>query len=114
MAQIKRCKEPFATEVDGMLRVVAAGSLVSTDDPAYTKSTAGHFEDVDVHVDAESKTRERAAGRVEKATAEPGEKRSAGPDEAAVLRDQLEAADVKVDKRWGVEKLREELAKVTK
>ena len=112
MAEIKRCKEPFAIEIDGMLRVVPAGALVSTDDPAYSKSTAEHFEDVATHVTAEKKTRDRAAGKVEKATAEPGEKRSATPDEAAMLRDQLEQAGVKVDKRWGLERLREETAKL--
>jgi hypothetical protein len=75
MAEIKRCKTPFAFEADGMTRVVAAGSLVSTDDPAYTDATAELFEDVDVHVETQTKRRAAAAG-VEQTTAEPGEKRN--------------------------------------
>lgn len=75
MAEIKRCRVPFAFDDNGMTRVVAAGALVSTDDPAYTEGTAEHFEDVDVHVKAETKRRAKAAG-VEQATAEPGEKRN--------------------------------------
>lgn len=52
----------------------------------------------------------------EAATVEPDEKRSLpdvgkGYDEVASLRDDLEKAGVKVDKRWGLEKLREEYAK---
>jgi hypothetical protein len=112
MAEIKRCKEPFATEIDGMLRVIAAGALVSTDDPAYTKGTADHFEDVGVHLATEKDTRARAAGKVEQATAAPGEKRSTTPDESAMLRDELEEAGVKVDKRWGLDRLHEEKAKL--
>jgi hypothetical protein len=55
----------------------------------------------------------------EAATANPGEKRSVAKvdetfDEAASLRDDLEKAGVKVDKRWGLDKLREEYAKAAK
>lgn len=55
----------------------------------------------------------------EAATAEPGEKRSVTKtdqsfDEAQSLRDDLEKAGVKVDKRWGLDKLREEYAKAAK
>jgi hypothetical protein len=81
-AQIKRCREPFATEVDGMTRVIAAGQLVSTDDPAYTKGTAAHFEDIETHVAAATVKRAAAAGKgsgVEQATAGPGEKRDVTP-----------------------------------
>ncbi|MGW3992361.1 hypothetical protein ACWEF6_02625 [Amycolatopsis sp. NPDC004772] len=51
---------------------------------------------------------------------EPPQGRSAAPqqtveaDEANQIRAHLEAADVKVDKRWGLERLREELAKLKK
>ena len=75
MAEIKRCKEPFAGDIDGMTRVVAAGQLVSTDDPAYSKGTAEHFEAVAFHVAEQESRRARASG-VESATAVPGEKRS--------------------------------------
>jgi hypothetical protein len=54
----------------------------------------------------------------ESMSAAPGEKRSLSNmdqafDEAASLRDDLEKAGVKVDKRWGLDKLREEYAKAT-
>lgn len=55
----------------------------------------------------------------ESATAGLGEKRSLSKtdqafDEAASLREDLEKAGVKVDKRWSLGRLREEYAKVTK
>lgn len=78
MAQVKRCKDPFAVTIDGMIRVVSAGQVISTDDPAYTKDTAEHFEDVDVFVADQASKRKQAAG-VEEATAAPGEKRSVRP-----------------------------------
>lgn len=79
MATIKRCKAPFAFDVDGRPRVVAAGAIISTDDPAYRKEWDDMFEDVDVHVAHTTKLRERAEGKapVEQATAAPGEKREA-------------------------------------
>lgn len=78
MAEIKRCKTPFAVEDEatGATRVIAAGELVSTDDPAYTDDTAEHFEDIEVHTTEQAKRRARAAGTVEDATADPGEKRT--------------------------------------
>lgn len=79
MAEIKRCTIPFAFDINGMTRVVPAGELVSTDDPAYTADRAEHFEDIAVHVEAQAGQRARAAGEtVEAATAAPGEKRSVG------------------------------------
>ncbi|MCT9932442.1 hypothetical protein N5079_19765 [Planotetraspora sp. A-T 1434] len=77
MAEIKRCKTAFATEHNGITRVIAAGELVSTDDPVYSDATAEHFEDIEVHVDEQAGRRAAAEGRpVEQATAEPGEKRT--------------------------------------
>lgn len=78
MAEIKRCKTPFAFDSNGMTRVIAAGVLVSTDDAAYTAGTAEFFEDVDVHVETQAQRRAKASG-VEQATADPGEKRSVTP-----------------------------------
>lgn len=78
MADIKRCRTPFAFDDNGMTRVISAGALVSTDDPAYTAGTAEHFEDVNLHVETETKRRAKAAG-VEQATADPGEKRNVTP-----------------------------------
>lgn len=79
MAEIKRCKTPFAVDVNGMTRVVPAGELVSTDDPVYSPARAEYFEDIAVHVEAQAGQRARAAGgTIEAATAAPGEKRAVG------------------------------------
>jgi hypothetical protein len=79
-AEIKRCREPFATEIDGITRVISAGELVSTDDPAYSRGTRIHFEDVALHVGQQAGRRARASGvAVEQATADPGEPRSLTP-----------------------------------
>ncbi|MER7953844.1 hypothetical protein [Streptomyces sp. NPDC096030] len=67
---IKRCKASFAVVVNGAPRVVTAGQLVDESDPV-VKGREGCFEDVETYVS------ERKA-RVERATAEPGEKRSVG------------------------------------
>lgn len=81
-AEIKRCREPFATEVDGITRVVSAGELVSTDDPVYSRGTRAHFEDVAVHVGQRNSRRAAAAGgTVEQATNDPGEPRDLTPPE---------------------------------
>lgn len=80
MAEIKRCKTPFATEVDGFTRVVTAGELVSTDDPVYTRDRRELFEDLAEHLGEQADRRARASGKgVEQATAEPGEKRDLTP-----------------------------------
>ncbi|MHB9862185.1 hypothetical protein [Streptomyces sp. YIM S03343] len=79
-AEIKRCREPFATEVDGITRVIAAGDLVTTDDPVYNRGTRIHFEDVAVHVGQQAARRAAVAGAVvERATADPGEPRTLTP-----------------------------------
>lgn len=78
MAEFKRCKEPFAIALDGLTRVVPAGAVLSTDDPAYNRGTASHFEDLETHVTQETAGRDRAVGRVEEATAEPGVRRTRG------------------------------------
>ncbi|MER5912321.1 hypothetical protein ABT124_17955 [Streptomyces sp. NPDC001982] len=80
MAEIKRCKNGFATAVDGVTRVVSSGELVSTDDPVYTRDRRDLFEDVTTHVSQQAAGRARAAGKgVEQATAAPGEKRDLTP-----------------------------------
>ncbi|MCX5201049.1 hypothetical protein OG897_06180 [Streptomyces sp. NBC_00237] len=78
MATIKRCSEPFAAEVGGITRVIAAGELISTDDAIYNRDTRAHFEDVATHVDRQAERRASGAS-VELATAEPGEPRSLTP-----------------------------------
>ncbi|MEU0991936.1 hypothetical protein [Streptomyces sp. NPDC005953] len=79
MAEIKRCREPFAIEVDGITRVVPAGEVISTDDAVYNRSTRDFFESVAVHVDRQAGRRAAASGRVEAATADPGQARSITP-----------------------------------
>lgn len=82
-AEIKRCREPFAIEIDGITRVIAAGDLVSTDDPAYSKATREHFDSVAAHVTQQAGRRAAASGGgAEQATAAPGEVRDLTPPTA--------------------------------
>jgi len=89
--------------------VVASHPDWFTSDPsAFARRSAA-----DVYSAANAET-----GRVEQATSDPGEKRALSKtdqafDEAASLREALEQADVKVDGRWGLDRLREEYAKIT-
>lgn len=109
MADVYVCKESAAFEWAGDMVVVNKG---------VTRVRAGHpmlaahpelFEEITVHYD------------VEQATAAPGEKRSlstptlpAKPvpaaDDPDALRKQAEEAGVTVDKRWGADRLRQEIA----
>lgn len=107
MADVYVCKESGAFEWNGDMVVVNKG---------VTRVRAGHpmlaaypelFEEITVHYD------------VERATAEPGEKRSLSTptlppkpvvDDLDVLRKQAEDAGVTVDKRWGADRLRQEIA----
>lgn len=66
---IKRCKSSFAVVVNGAPRVVTVGTLVEDGDPIL-KGRELHFEDAETYVS------DRAAARVEQATAGPGERRS--------------------------------------
>lgn len=68
---IYRCKEPFRTNVNGAKRVVPAGELVEDTDPVF-KGREHLFEPVGDYVSRHGEA------RVERATAEPGEKRSVG------------------------------------
>lgn len=64
-----RCKDAFATHVNGIPRVVAAGQLVDSDDPA-VKGREQFFEPVDTYM-----SRRSGVHQVEHATAAPGEVR---------------------------------------
>jgi hypothetical protein len=78
---IKRVKAPFAIGgPDGSHRVYTAGDLVDTSDSAY-KGREHLFEDLNLAVDrkAEPQTSATHASNVERATAEPEEKRSIRP-----------------------------------
>lgn len=66
---IKRCKASFSVSVNGVPRVITAGTLLDTSDPVI-KGREALFEDVDTYMS------ERAPQPVERATAEPGERRN--------------------------------------
>lgn len=112
---IYRVKEPFSyTDDRGVPRVMRAGDLVTAGHDAYRERWAHLFEPV-------TEAAERApVAEVEAATAAPGEKRSLSTpvlapkpvDDLDALRTAAEAAGVKVDKRWGPDKLRQEIATV--
>lgn len=74
---IKRCKAAFSGYVDGQVRMVTVGALLDESDPII-KGREALFEDVDTYV--ETRRSDAAATRlqspVERATAEPGEKRT--------------------------------------
>jgi hypothetical protein len=112
MSDVYVCKESGAFEYGGDMVVVNKG---------VTRVRKGHpildlypelFEEITVHYD------------VERATAEPGEKRSVQlpepkptdltpdppVDDVEALRAEAEKAGVRVDKRWGADKLRAEIA----
>lgn len=110
------CKESAAFGHGGDMIVVHKG---------VTRVRAGHpmleehpelFEPIDVHYDLP---------QVERATAEPGEKRTISlpskkqepvkrDDDLDALQKQAEQAGVKVDKRWGPDRLRQEIADADK
>lgn len=68
---IKRCKAAFAATVNGTPHMFKVGQLVDATDPVI-KGREALFEDVETYMS------DRSATRVERATAEPGEKRSVG------------------------------------
>lgn len=72
---ILRCKEPFSADVDGVPRTVTAGQIVDSKDRV-VKGREHLFEPIEDYAS-------RQAGRVEAATAAPGEKRSVPTKRAA-------------------------------
>lgn len=113
---IYRVKEPFSfTDSRGCPRVMSAGDLVTEGHEAYRQSWLHLMEPIQDAAD-------RAAAPTETATAVPGERRSvtrpvpkpaasepAAPDDLDALRKQAEDAGVTVDKRWGADRLRQEI-----
>lgn len=78
---IKRVREPFAVATeDGAHKIFAAGDLVDTSDPAF-KGREHLFEDLGVAVERKSEPQTSAthASAVERATAEPEERREIRP-----------------------------------
>ena len=76
---VKRCRETFIADVDGVPHVVQIGALHDSADPV-VRGREVYFEDVAV---AAAAAAERARGLspdsvIESASAEPGERRSLG------------------------------------
>jgi hypothetical protein len=121
------CTGAFAySEPNGVQRVLRPGDLVDEKDPC-VKGREVYFEPVEANV---HRATERAAGReVNDGVIEGPEKGKAAKVDKAVdertdsereadanaelgrLQVEAEAAGVKVDKRWGVDRLRDEIAK---
>jgi cysteinyl-tRNA synthetase len=109
----------FATWVTPTVQI-SKGEAWDADD-AVVRSHPDWF--TDTPPDVRSSNRESYTAKdadrptTEAATAAPGEKRSLSRtdqafDEAASIREELEKRGVAVDKRWGIDRLRKELAKV--
>jgi hypothetical protein len=103
---VLRVKEAFSyDDPQGMPITMRVGVLLDDKDPR----VRGHERYLEPAADAAARTTTSA---VETATAVPGEKRPLeGVDEASSLRIKLEGLGVKVDGRWSVERLRQELDK---
>lgn len=71
---IMRCKSTFFAVLKGQERRVRTGELLSSDDPV-VKQHAPYFESVEEHLANKAAMAEPV---VERATAEPGEKRALG------------------------------------
>lgn len=113
---IYRVKEPFSyTDDNGVPRVMRVGDLVTASHDAYRVKWSHLFEPVEAAVEAAA---EVSPVGVEAATADPGEKRSLSTtlppkpepvDDLDALRKQATDAGVKVDNRWGADRLRQEI-----
>ena len=116
------CREAFAySEPNGVQRVLRPGDLVEDNDPC-VKGREDKFESVEANA---HRATDRRAGKdtgdgiIEQATKAPGEKRAVSPPKADdedldALRAKAEDAGVKVDKRWGADRLYEEIAAASK
>ena len=110
----------FATWVTPTVQI-AKGEAWDADDPV-VRSHPDWFSETppDVRSTGRASYTAKDADRptTEAATAAPGEKRSLSKtdqafDEAASIRDELESKGVTVDKRWGLDRLRKELDKIS-
>lgn len=109
---IVEAAEPFSVTLkDGTPFSVARGDLFYSDDPV-VKGRELLFGEVNVR----SSRPYRATSAAETATAGPGEKRTVTTPDADLesLRAEAEKAGVKVDKRWGADKLRQEITAAKK
>lgn len=99
---IMRCKTSFMTNVNGSRRMIRQGDLFSSDDPV-VKGREALFDAVE---DVVAKRTPKSESVVERATAEPGERRSVGrprkpegltPENAPKTVAAAKAAGVKID-----------------
>lgn len=109
--KILEASEPFSVTLqDGTPYSVATGDRFYSDDPV-VRGREKLFGELQVR--SSRPTRPVSSPAVETASADPGEKRSVTSppgDDLDALRTEAEKAGVKVDKRWGADKLRQEIA----
>lgn len=100
---VLRVKEAFSfDDPQGVPITLRVGALLDENDPR----VKGHERFLEPASDAAERT---SASATETATAGPGELRATPFDETAMLRQQATDLGVKVDKRWGADKLRQEI-----
>jgi hypothetical protein len=107
-----RVKEAFSfDDPQGVPNTLRVGSLLEENDPR----VKGHEMFLEPAEKAAARQIPRSVAS-ETATAAPGEQRQLTSPEGdlELLRQQAESAGVRVDKRWGAEKLRQEIAAVVK
>ncbi len=115
---VYRVKEAFSfDDAQGVPNVLRVGTLLGENDPR-VKGHEQFLEPADAAAErttVTSVTAERTSTAAETATAAPGERRhvTAPMDEVAALRKQAVDAGVTVDKRWGADRLRQEIAAAT-
>lgn len=101
---VYRVKEAFSfDDPQGVPHVLRVGALLEENDP----KVRGHEQFLEP---AEKAAQRTAVSAVETATAAPGERRDL--DDVPALRQRAEELNVRVDKRWGADKLRQEIAAV--
>lgn len=104
MAEILVAKETFVTDHEGAPTVIHKGVTRVREGHPIATANPDLFEPVNVHFDV---VEQSTSDVVEQATAAPGEARSTvRPDKAALLA-RADKLGLEVDKRLGVDKLRE-------
>lgn len=102
---VLRVKEAFSfDDPQGVPNTLRVGALLDEHDPR----VRGHEQFLEQASDAAERTSVTVS---ETASAAPGELRSPVVDERPMLRQQAVDLGIEVDNRWGVERLRQEIAK---
>lgn len=101
---IVEAREPFSVTLpNGTPFMVARGDRFYSDDPL-VKGRENLFGELKVR-----STQQQDNRSTETATAAPGERRTVTPPDLDALRAEAEGAGVTVDKRWGPDRLRQEI-----